>query len=940
MFPTTSAVVWVRSAFGADLTADPSTWDWTYLTARWHAAVAVNVKDGRSEGASQAESSEATFTLKNSDGALTPDDPRAEYAPHVVEGTPVWWTIDAGHGEYDLFQGYVTSWTPKWPGRSRHLCLVEVVANGILTRLGRGQSPLLPPLQRAILAAGPVAYWQLDDGPESTQAASGLTGGTPMSLVFGEVDFGSVTGPLGTGRHPEFLDADGLPTGRLLGPVTYTDAGFWQFDLWVYGTAESTDAQMNVVGFTVANTTKMVRGEVNVVHNNGLGEAQVNIYFYEADGDVATLLSTAGTSVQTIDGDWHHIAVKMVQATASTFDMYLYVDGVDRNSPSGISGEIGQLTEVYAMGNGVDGPVDAFTSLSLAGLGVYANDSDPVARYIGGIGHAGETASERFTRICAEEGIPVTVVAGDSAAMGPQPAATVTDILRECERTDLGRMSEAGFGIWYRPGPTLSNQEPAFTIDGSNRELAEPFDPTKDLKATRNEWKVSRSSGSSAVYADLVHQRTRGRLDDTAAINPEADSALQHHARWRTRVTTAPGMRYPSLSANLARSPGLIGAWQQLQLGDRVQAVTLLDQHPTAPVDQIIEGRQQTLRGRRSWRVTMHTSPAQPYTVGVVQGTGAPTQPPWRPDTAGAELAARLDAAATSAKLATTTGPEWTTTATYPADFPFRVGIGQRLEELEVRAVVTDTPAFIAAGVVAHAVNGPVTPGLPAGMTAGVAQAMLCTACIRNSGAGVPDTPAGWLRLPIFPADANVQVFGAYHVGAAAPTISFTGGVAGADTSAQIIGLSGVSLVLDEGRYRAASPSPQVLLNASAQNITFGPLSVRRSRSTVFWVGWKADDWTSVGGLFGGTVEIAEPDTTGGDDQGFVWNYRLNAGAPADEVSGAWTVTGGGNAISRSAVFALRPLQTFTLARAMNGVVKSYDPGAAVALWDPPAIAL
>jgi hypothetical protein len=216
-------------------------------------------------------------------------------------------------------------------------------------------------------------------------------------------------------------------------------------------------------------------------------------------------------------------------------------------------------------------------------------------------------------------------------------------------------------------------------------------------------------------------------------------------------------------------------------------------------------------------------------------------------------------------------------------------------------------------------------------MTPDTGQVILGLAAIRNSGTGVPNLPAGYTSLALF---GNVRFFGKYHVtGDAAPTVSFTGGVANADTSALLWGMSGVSLHLDDGRYSRTAVSPQTLLNASAQNILFPALTVRRGKSVVFWLGWKQDDWTSVGDLFAGVTEIGEPDTTTGDDQGIVANYRVTDDTPDDEAAAFWTVTGGVSAISRAIVLALRPLQTATVVRGVNGASVSPAAGESVHGW-------
>jgi hypothetical protein len=215
---------------------------------------------------------------------------------------------------------------------------------------------------------------------------------------------------------------------------------------------------------------------------------------------------------------------------------------------------------------------------------------------------------------------------------------------------------------------------------------------------------------------------------------------------------------------------------------------------------------------------------------------------------------------------------------------------------------------------------------------------MVLAASIRNSGTGTVDTPSGWELKTA--GGTNFELFTRYYVdgtGNDAPTVSFTGGAAGADTIAQIATFSGCSAELDDGQYGESDVSPQAQLNSSAQNIAYPSLSVRRDGCVVIYAGWKQDDWTSVATV--GDAEIGEPDATAGSDAGMVWAYDIQTTA-TDVTAGSFSVTGGISAISRGIVLALRPLQTVTVERSVNGVVQSIAAGEAVHVWRHGALPL
>lgn len=233
-------------------------------------------------------------------------------------------------------------------------------------------------------------------------------------------------------------------------------------------------------------------------------------------------------------------------------------------------------------------------------------------------------------------------------------------------------------------------------------------------------------------------------------------------------------------------------------------------------------------------------------------------------------------------------------------DVPVTAGVIPTVDDYEwtpevvnyYRVTYTAVASFVSVGTVAHAVNASVTPGLPAGHAAG--DVLLMPAVIRNSGAGTPNTPAGWSKLLDM---SNFVLFGKVDSGAeVAPTVTFAGGVALADTTAQIAAFRGVQLT--------PVGTPAALLNGSAQDIAVPgivSIGVTLNGGLNIWVGWKQDDWTSVAVVSGGT-EIDEPDTTTGDDQGLVWDYRiLPKTTPFSNLSSrTFTVTGGAVAISRA----------------------------------------
>jgi len=228
------------------------------------------------------------------------------------------------------------------------------------------------------------------------------------------------------------------------------------------------------------------------------------------------------------------------------------------------------------------------------------------------------------------------------------------------------------------------------------------------------------------------------------------------------------------------------------------------------------------------------------------------------------------------------------------------------------RVTYPDAMSYVAAGSASHANNASVSPGLPAGGAQG--DLLLILAAIRNSGAGAPATPSGYTLLVD---GSNVKLFGKIAGSSeSAPTVTFTGGVANADTSAQMAALRGVAL--NPIGFATA-------LNGSAQDITTPGFDLVEavSLAALIYFGWKQDDWTSVDVVTSGT-EIGEPDTTTGDDQGIVWDYQLSTASTLTTVATrTFAVTGGAAAISRGGVAVFEPTQltqSNTITPSLGGV--------------------
>lgn len=204
----------------------------------------------------------------------------------------------------------------------------------------------------------------------------------------------------------------------------------------------------------------------------------------------------------------------------------------------------------------------------------------------------------------------------------------------------------------------------------------------------------------------------------------------------------------------------------------------------------------------------------------------------------------------------------------------------------------------LAVGTATHANNASVVPGLPAGLLAdadgtAVMQLLVVLAAIRNSGTGTVNLPAGYTDLINF---GNMRLFCRQFItGDTAPTVTFAGGAAGADCSAQMASFRGV--------VASVHGTPGTVLNGSAQNIATPAATITQAYTLVLMAGWKQGITT--GAAFPAAfTEIFDMSTAVGTGQALNLGYSLQTAA-ANIATDTITMSGGASAISRAVVVAV-----------------------------------
>ncbi|MFD6421701.1 hypothetical protein [Streptomyces sp. NPDC060198] len=597
------------------------------------------------------------------------------------------------------FTGEVTAWPQEWDtsGSDRW---VPIDAAGVLRRLGQGRRALSSTLRRSIPRdPNLLAYWPMEDGEYATSAASPVAGVRPLQVTGAK--WASVTSLLSSAPLPALASSSGT-LAQITGavpPPTGTPTG-WRVE-WVYKLDTPpvtlyTFMRINAAGGTIVEW---------LIQSNATGSRIVG---RDATGaDVVT--NNIGTGLD-LFAQWNSVSFSVEQiGTTVQYDIvWTDVGGRGGHYGNSITGTVGRVRNVGGPGNGYAAALDGMS------VGHVAVFSTPLSTAFAGAvtGWDKEPALDRLRRLSDEESRLLSLSWTDadrtrtSTLMGPQRPAELLALLRECEASDGGMLTEHRdrLALHYRDRVSLYNQTPVLVLSYPSGDLAPGLRPAPDDQRIRNDVTVTRRGGSSGrvevTSGPLSTQPPEsggvGVYEDSVELSLGLDEQTDHIAGWLAHLGTVAEPRYPAVRIALHRSPGLIPAALALDLCDVLQINDLPDGLPPDPALGLVRGIKEEY-GAFTWDATYSCTPARPWTVGVYDD---PLR--GRYDTGGSQLAAGATATATTLSVAYTDGTRWATSSGHPSSFPFEVAIGG--ERMRVTAITGTTSPQ--AWTVVRSVNG------------------------------------------------------------------------------------------------------------------------------------------------------------------------------------------------------------------------------------------
>lgn len=610
-------------------------------------------------------------------------------ATSFVDAAGRTWTVQTAVTLSDVdirLTGEVESWPKRWNVKGNDVW-APITAYGLMRRLTAPGTTraAVSALHLAIVgitaATLPSAYYPLERGPDSA-----VVGGAPCVAV-GDIRYGTGPVALGSGGGADFSYGGQLtaPTGLTGAPVAD-----WEAEI-VFGMDALPPTRS---GANIRRVVSIKTPDSQII-DWGVVIAATDETTWYVGGYYSTALASTNLfstlAVELVAGHTYHVRIAVEQDGADIAGV-LYLDGVAHGSV-GLAGitVTEPVTIVLNEPGGPPNPAANVTSVSHVGIWSPARPVTP-DNTAAMNGNQGETAADRITRLCAEDGITIRIV-GDgalTALMGPELTKPLLDKLIDAADVDGGILYEPRdfLGLAYRTHASLYNQPAVVELDyAAGGEVAPPLEPVEDTDHLGNDITVTRYQGASAQAVQEsgplnVHEPSddpegvgRYRKEITLLLN--LDTQCPDQAGWRRHLGTWDEDHYPVIRMDLTamRSEGkttLAGAAADLDIGDQLTITSPPAWLPPEDIAQLAQGFVETLASHER-DIAINATPAGPWAVGVYGAAPPNGAGPDHYESDGAQLAEDLTTVETGVDVATPSGPLWTTDAD---DFPFDVLVG------------------------------------------------------------------------------------------------------------------------------------------------------------------------------------------------------------------------------------------------------------------------
>lgn len=563
---------------------DPSiTPNWTNLSDR---LLAFHIKRGKQNELNESQAGNNTFTLRNIDGALDPENTASPYYPNVLPFRQYRILLTAGGTTYTISTGFMDDWGQEWElhGTKGITDGQATDAFGLLSMM-----TLESCLASEMLIDNPIGYWPMSE-PSSTPLAQNLAATVAAPMVAGNIGsgggsitFGStiLTNLVGAGSsNGETGPVQGNTTGvtftqpssgngqRLGAPLntTYSTSAL-TYELWIQG-YNSTSAFPTIIA--TAGVTLFIdnSGYPQIIYNNNSG------------GGTQT---SQTTSHKVNDSGLHHLAV-VTNAGAGTVS--LYVDGMVVYTGSDM-----WTATIVLSGAAIMNGWSAGYTMTVAHVAFYASALSAArisAHYNAGVNAFPESSSARFNRLLSYgpwTGAS-TVPAGSSNVLGLTDCAakSLLQALLDLVKDEQGNTYVSSSGsVVFEPRNNRATQfAPVFYFTdqytGAANQLTYDESPKVDRDSSNiyNAVVVQRPGGAAYRYLDaasILANFPRGFPDNPTILHLDTDQNTAYAAQFMVSRYKGSYSRVSNLTITPSANPALYPLVASLDIGQRVQFV-------------------------------------------------------------------------------------------------------------------------------------------------------------------------------------------------------------------------------------------------------------------------------------------------------------------------------------------------------------------------------
>lgn len=504
---------------------------------------------------------------------------------------------------------------------------VDMDAGGLLQRIGQWTEPLRSPFRQyndtlPLL----LGYWPAEQDRGTTELIS-TTLGTAPGRFNQDIAFDSQYRPPSSAPLMDIGQGDNAEVGayfRRDTSATSTDG--YQIS-WVARYNQLVAGEQDIFDWATTNG-----GQYGLYLNPTTG--QMLVYAIDATG--ASLIAGAGLSYNGYD--WSQWTLFTIDAQYSAGTTALWVNwrnATDTASGFWTSSFVGVPSQPDWWDTSVFAGVPRGSTLGHV-LGVSEASTGGTVDLFGSArrnawtGYLGETAADRFSRLCTLKGIAYTIVGNSdlSTPMGPQQVGTLAEQFAEIVSTEDGLLfdREDAIGLVFMLRNARYAQVPALTLTPTDLPVL-PVEVADDL-GVHNVVTVSQRDGGDVTAVDdtgpLGTQPPPdgvGEARQTVDVNlATPDTGLPGVANWWLRRGTINLPRFPQVTVDLNAKPGLIPAVETVDVGSVITIVGFRED----PIRLYVLGWTETI-GTHTRTITFTCAPDQPYDI-AIQGNGSRRQ--------------------------------------------------------------------------------------------------------------------------------------------------------------------------------------------------------------------------------------------------------------------------------------------------------------------------